>query len=528
MLKAIGILLIVFHNFSRWVYPVTGESEFYFSQSALITAFHMAKISVLMFFKAFFNYFGHYGVQIFVYLSGYGLVQSYFSKKPTWLQFVYYRFQKLFPVLVVAILLYLIYNVFVLYDFPNWEILPNILAYLTFTSTLLPGMGQTLVGPWWFFSTIFQLYLIFPLLIGGYQRYGSRFLFLIGFTAWTLTQVNSFIFNPDKFNLLETFVGQMPVFILGIWFGTDKNRRIKWFVPILLFVLFCLGCYFKLLWPFTRLSITILLLLAGKAILIVAKKIKPLSSVLLFTGAISVYMFAFNGFMRWPFVYVINMNKNKFWTEPFMFLLFLILLFLSSWIFTNAESLWRHKLATKKSALSKITYTTSLLFLPVVLLVLGYNIHFQKLNAKAPVNLFGYLEESSDTTRQDLKFYKTANGEKVICLSSELDMSYLEKFKIPSDKQQGSSRLVISSQVLCDTIPLECWLVAENFLGNVKVIRKSKELVVNNITPNLWQPFELVIDMRDPLIMRNQLFQFYFSAKTKGKVYFDQVQVKLE
>lgn len=117
-LKAIAILLIVIHNFSRWVNPITGESEFYFNQSALSTAIDVAGTNVWMFFKAFFNYFGHYGVQLFIFLSGYGLVQSYLHEQPSWLKYVYHRFQKLYPSLVVAILLYLIYQVFVMRQFP--------------------------------------------------------------------------------------------------------------------------------------------------------------------------------------------------------------------------------------------------------------------------------------------------------------------------------------------------------------------------------------------------------------------------
>lgn len=527
MLKAIGILLIVFHNISRWIYPATGENEFYFDQSALITTIELASTSVWMFFKSTFNFFGHYGVQIFVYLSGYGLVQSYLDKKPTWLKFVYFRFHKLYPTLVVAILLYLIYNVFILYRFPSWDILPNILAHLTLTSTLLPGMGQALVGPWWFFSTIFQLYLIFPLLIKGYLRYGSRWLLLIGFFAWAIPNVYLFINSSDTFNLPETFIGQMPVFILGIWFGTDRNRSIKWYIPLILLLLFCLGCYFRLFWPFTSLSITILLILMGKSILTVAEKIKPLSSLLLFIGGISVYLFAFNGFIRWPFVYIINMNRNHFWIILFMLLLFLVLLFSTAWFFTKVEGFWRQRILTQKSTLLKITYTTSLLIVPIILIAFGYNRHFQLLLTKTPVIMLANLEET-DTTRKDIKNYKTEMGEKVIWLCSEMEYSYFERFNISTDLQKGATRLVISSRVLCDSIPLECWVVAENYLGNIKVKRTSNELDVSSITTGQWQPLELVIDLYNPLIARSEQFQFFFSAKTKGNVYIDQVEVKLE
>ncbi|MBA4409529.1 MAG: acyltransferase family protein [Bacteroidota bacterium] len=161
MLKAIGILLIVLHNFSRWVDPITGESEFTFSQSALPTAIHIGSTNGWLFFKAFFNYFGHYGVQLFIFLSGYGLVQSYLHEKQSYIKYVYHRFQKLYPSLVVAILFYMIYEVFAMHQFPKWDIIPNFLAHLTFTATLLPFKGQSVNGPWWFYSAIFQLFYYF-------------------------------------------------------------------------------------------------------------------------------------------------------------------------------------------------------------------------------------------------------------------------------------------------------------------------------------------------------------------------------
>ncbi|HAQ21750.1 MAG TPA: hypothetical protein DCR40_21350, partial [Prolixibacteraceae bacterium] len=249
MLKAIGILLIVIHNFSRWIDPITGESEFTFSQSALPTAIHIGSTNAWMFFKAFFNYFGHYGVQLFIFLSGYGLVQSYLKEKQSYIKYVYHRFQKLYPSLVVAILLYLIYQVFVMHQFPKLEILPDLLAHLTLTATLLPGKGQSVVGPRWFYSTIFQLYLIFPLLIKVYSRYGSRWLLIIGLLAWTLTQMYAHFDNLYQVNIRETFIGQVPVFILGIWFGTDYKKCISWYMALALFVLFCVGCYFQVSTP---------------------------------------------------------------------------------------------------------------------------------------------------------------------------------------------------------------------------------------------------------------------------------------
>lgn len=528
MLKAIGILLIVIHNFSRWVYPITGECEFTFSQSALPTAIQIGSSSGWMFFKAFFNYFGHYGVQLFIFLSGYGLVQSYLYAQPTWLKFIYHRFQKLYPSLVVAILFYLIYQVFVMHQFPKLVIISDLLAHLTLTATLLPGKGQSVVGPWWFYSTIFQLYLLFPVLIKVCLRYGIRWLLFIGFVAFTLTQIYANFDNLYPVNIRETFIGQMPVFILGIWFGFDCKRHISWYVVLALFVVFGIGCYFPLLWPLTHLCIAILLVIIGKTFSLIAFKIKPLASALVFIGSISVYLFAIHGFMRWPFVYIINMNQNKFWIAPLMLLLFLTLSFSSAWFLTECEGLWRQKLSKLKGIFSKIAFTFSLLILPVILLVWGYNWHFQPLDANKSINLMSNFDESDDIARQDIKNYSTKTGEKVIWLRPELTISHLEKFKIALDKQRDATLLLISGNVWCDSIPEECWLIANSYFGEIQMTKNSVNLNLDQTLLNQWQPLELTIDLRSPLVMRKELFEFYFYAKTDGNVYIDQIEVKLK
>ncbi len=527
MLKAIGILLIVIHNFSRWVYPITGESEFYFNPTALSTALQVGKTDVWMFLKAFFNYFGHYGVQIFVFLSGYGLVKSYQEKQPKWTSFVFHRFQKLYPSLVIAIIVYLIYQVFVLRQYPDQDIISNLVAYLTFTATLLPGKGLSLVGPWWFYATIFQLYLLFPFLIRVYSKHGTRWLLFIGFIAWLITRLHALIDNPYDVNLLETFVGQMPVFILGIWFGANNNLRVKWQVLLVLLFIFFLGCYFSFFWPLTRLSITILLIIAGNALIAVANKVKPLNKFLLFTGSISVYLFALHGFMRWPFVYIINLNQDKKWIGVLIFILFLVLSFSAAWFFTRAEDLWRKKLHNFESIFPKVTLTSSLILLPAILLVWGYYQHFN-VDKSPAVSLMNNIEEYSDYSETDITDYKTENGEKVIWLRTGEEISTIRGFKIPVQDFKNSNRLIISSKAYFDSIPEKCWLIVESYRGDVSISKNSIQLELQENMQFQWQSFLLMIDLRSPLVFSDDQFQYYFYAKTNGNIYFDEIEVMLQ
>jgi len=211
-----------------------------------------------------------------------------------------------------------------------------------------------------------------------------------------------------------------------------------------------------------------------------------------------------------------------------MLLLFLTLSISTAWIFTKTEGFWRQKLSVPKRTFSKVAFTISLITLPAILLIWRYDWHFQKLTPHNPINLLNNLDESNDTTRLDVKDYSTTNGEKVIWLRSGLTNSHIEGFKIPPEKLIGSTRLLISSQVLFDSIPDVCWLIATSYLGEIRMTKHSVKLNTTQTKPNHWQLLELIIDLQAPLVIRKEFFQINFYAKTNGNVYIDQIQVKLE
>jgi peptidoglycan/LPS O-acetylase OafA/YrhL len=96
-IKGIAILIIALHNYFRAVYPTTGENEFWFSNFFIQKFLVIVGSNPLEFVKAFFNFFGHYGVQAFIFISAYGLTISYKKKNPPYQKFIIYRFNKVYP-----------------------------------------------------------------------------------------------------------------------------------------------------------------------------------------------------------------------------------------------------------------------------------------------------------------------------------------------------------------------------------------------------------------------------------------------
>ena len=76
LIKGIGILLIIFHNYFHWVSPSPGENEFIFSVASVKKTFSIFSNSPLDSVNVIFSFFGHYGVQLFIFISAYGLTKS--------------------------------------------------------------------------------------------------------------------------------------------------------------------------------------------------------------------------------------------------------------------------------------------------------------------------------------------------------------------------------------------------------------------------------------------------------------------
>ncbi len=86
--KGIAIIMIVMHNFFHWLPPKIGENEQDFKAERLETYFHVIYNQPELFFQSSLSFLGHYGVQIFLFLSAYGLTKKYFNSKIFYIQFL--------------------------------------------------------------------------------------------------------------------------------------------------------------------------------------------------------------------------------------------------------------------------------------------------------------------------------------------------------------------------------------------------------------------------------------------------------
>lgn len=305
-LKGVAILLIVFHNFFRAVNPITGENEFWFSAQYyrdFISAIISNPINIV---NAFFNFLGHYGVQAFIVISAYGLTLSWLKNKPNYWQFLLNRFLKLYPVFFIVALLYIVVVIFTSGNLPSNSKLVDLGYQLSLFANIIPNKALVITGPWWFFSFIFQFYIVFPFIILIANKYGNKSLLVIAVIGILLTVL---LYKPMRgadLNPFFLFIGHLPEFCLGIFLAIKKEYRI----PIWLFMLFVFmliaGNVIKYAWPFANISAAIILIVFIQWLIRKKQSFVTASGWLVGLGSISMYLFACHGFLRSNFINLAN------------------------------------------------------------------------------------------------------------------------------------------------------------------------------------------------------------------------------
>lgn len=173
---------------------------------------------------------GGVGVNLFLFLSGFGLTVSYIRSPLSPLAFYKKRFSKLFTPLWVAITIFLLADLFLLHrTYPPSEIIYSFLGFYP-----RADLFQNLDSPLWYFTIILFYYLIFPIVFIRKLPFISPFLaLLLGLLVLNL----SLPVNPDVLNLYKLHFIAFP---LGMLFGQMtqyvKFKMNKFFKNLILII----------------------------------------------------------------------------------------------------------------------------------------------------------------------------------------------------------------------------------------------------------------------------------------------------
>ena len=314
IIKGAAILLICLHNFFHWLPPSPGENEFLFFGDSVSNLFNLLGDRPLEFVNILFSYFGHFGVQLFLLISGYGLARSMMKNERSWLPFFWDRIKKLYPLLIVGIL-FLFFTIVLTEGRLFSDTEQTELCYkLLFIQTLVPGSALTLNGPWWFFALILQLYIFFPILYRLTKRFGWKAFLSICLISYAIIYIYKFqlgLFDGEM--IMMNMPGHLPEFCLGILLATNKQPKISIIWLFAAIALFVLGNFYKYFYPLTFLAVTIITIFTYQGLKAIPIRKRILKKTLVHFGGISMAIFAVHGALRHPVLKFAAIYDNAAW-----------------------------------------------------------------------------------------------------------------------------------------------------------------------------------------------------------------------
>ena len=168
-MRGIAILAIVLHNYCHFISKIVQENEYQFFVSHNEQLWQVVTNPDALLPVHLLSFFGHYGVPVFLFLSGYGLVRKYETSDnfcPP-VRFVRYSYLKLLRMLFVGFSLFICVDMVTPGRFQfHWD---NVIAQLLMYINVLPEPEKTIwPGIYWFFGLMMELYIVYRLLL--YRR----------------------------------------------------------------------------------------------------------------------------------------------------------------------------------------------------------------------------------------------------------------------------------------------------------------------------------------------------------------------
>jgi len=299
IIKGIAIIMIVLHNFLHWSSPFIRENELDYDFSRLKKLGEVIFSEPAYILSGLFSYFGHFGVQLFIFVSAYGLTKKYLKsgENINYIDFIRFRFLKIYSLVFVGLSVMFCYDVV----YKNGSLLlflKNGLDVLLMTKNFSYDQIFAYVGPWWFFSLILQLYLVFPFLykfIRNKQEKGFYILLAISYLL-----IYMFLPLAEKFRvpIFGNFLGHLPEFSLGIILALSQKIKFNKTILLTALFVFALSNLSVYTFPLSFLSVTILLLTMIYPVFRLSER-NIFVKILCFTGKASMFVFIINGPLRY-------------------------------------------------------------------------------------------------------------------------------------------------------------------------------------------------------------------------------------
>ena len=236
-MKGIAILGIILHNYCHWLKDIVRENEFTWQQLRCDRLLEVLQQPDELLPMHLFSFFGHYGVTVFLFLSGFGLVMKY-ERSPLpevgiW-RFLRYNYLKLFRILVVGFVLFVMLDAITpaMHRYKASEVIAILGMYANF----LEHPAQVVwPGPYWYFSVTLQLYILYRLVFYRWRHWGVVVALILGCWIWQLCYLDDMVTLE---RLRYSLVGGLLPFGMGVLVARwSASKDLSPFFSFLIFVL---------------------------------------------------------------------------------------------------------------------------------------------------------------------------------------------------------------------------------------------------------------------------------------------------
>lgn len=304
-MKGVAITFIILHNLIHLICPIK-ENEFNFNidhSKAFIS--HLLNLNNDLWIDIF-SFLGWYGVPVFLFISGYGLVQKYEKNKTHkdvgFFQFTKKHFKKLFLLMIIPYVIYLLLH---------WNSI-NLKAVFA-QSLMISNLYSSLVHPgiYWYFGLMLQLYIAYYLFIFNKPQKNIVYLILLQFiiiafcyyvldNSKILSGYPSLKFVLSSYNMLHNSIGWFLPFAIGIIYAR-YNFNIAFNHTLLNLLLFVGSSFLLIVSNLNFISWLLSPILAISSAISLNALIKPLKNtnkIFVYIGGISAFLFATHPLVR--------------------------------------------------------------------------------------------------------------------------------------------------------------------------------------------------------------------------------------
>ena len=238
-IRGLAILAIFLHNYSHALTGIVPENEYSFVAKYPHQLLYQLLHPTLELPIHLVSFFGHYGVPLFLFLSAYGLEKKYSSsdKSAPIGKFIASHYAKLWVMMIIGFFPNLVLDVVRAETF--WAPFTNVFPRLGMFNTLFPFEPYMVFpGPYWYFSLMVQVYIIYRLFLFRRTWHWAVGMLLLCQLAQQLFTDNTTVLMWLRYN----FIGSMLPFVLGLLYAR-YGRSVSGKQALLLLILSSVGIF---------------------------------------------------------------------------------------------------------------------------------------------------------------------------------------------------------------------------------------------------------------------------------------------